>query len=131
MFQRRVRMSARRLLWLGFVVAVPVPVLVVGQGHVPALRLLFMGGVTLAVILFESARGAAVLLAAFLIGQFAVYAGVLWLAAAVITRVAGRWRLAAAIAILVALFAVTLTRPIYRCPFLPVVSRVSLLGVYR
>jgi len=131
MFQRRVRMSARRLLWLGFVLAVPVPVLVVGQGHVPALRLLFMGGVTLAVILFESARGAAGLLAAFLIGQFAVYAGLLWLAAAGIARVSGRWRTPAAIAILVVLFGVALTRPIYRCPFLPDVSRVSLLGVYR
>ena len=90
MLQRRVRMSARRLLWLGFLVAVPVPVLVVAHGHVPALRLLFMGGVTLAVILLESARGAAGLLALFLIGQFALYAALSWLAAWAVTRVAGR-----------------------------------------
>jgi hypothetical protein len=124
-------MSARRLLWLGFLLAVPVPILVVAQGHVPALRLLFMGGVTLAVMLFESARGAAGLLALFLIGQFAVYAALLWLAAWAVTRVAGRRSLPVAIGILVALLAVALMRPIYRCPFLPALSRVALLGVYR
>ena len=124
-------MSARWLLWLGFLVAVPVPVLVVAHGHVPALRLLFMGGVTLAVILLESARGAAGLLALFLIGQFAVYAALLWLMAWTVTRVAGRRSLPVAITILVTLFAVALARPIYKCPFLPDVSRVSLLGVYR
>ena len=124
-------MSARRLLWLGFLLVVPVPVLVVAQGHVPALRLLFMGGVTLAVMLLESARGAAGLLALFLIAQFAVYAALMWLAAWAVTRLAGRRRLPVTIAILAALLAVALTRPIYRCPFLPDASRVSLLGVYR
>ena len=131
MFQRRVRMSARLLLWLGFVLAVPVPILVVGQGHVPALRLLFMAGVTLAVMLLESARGAAGLLALFLVGQFAVYGFLLWMAAWGITALAGRYRLAVALALLAVLLAVAVARPIYRCPFLPDVAQVSLLGVYR
>lgn len=124
-------MSARLLLWLGFVVAVPVPILVVGQGHVPALRLLSMAGVTLAVMFLESARGATPLLALFLIGQFAAYGFLLWMAAWGITRVAGRRGMPVALAILAVLFAVALAWPIYRCPFLPDVSRVSLLGVYR
>ena len=71
------------------------------------------------------------LFAGILVGQFALYATLLWLLAWAITRVAGRRSLPVAIAIVVALLAVALVRPIYRCPFLPDVSRVSLLGVYR
>jgi hypothetical protein len=113
--------ASRWLLWLGLVVVLPVPVLFIGSGLVPAARLLMLGGIGLAVMLFENARGAVGPLAALLLGQGALYLGLLWLAAHLASRSLGRLtpraRAAVTVATLAAGLALASTTAIYHTPF--------------
>ena len=61
--------TARWILWISFVLMVPVPILLFGPGLVPAARLIMLGGIALAVALFESSRGAVGMLAGILLAQ--------------------------------------------------------------
>jgi hypothetical protein len=125
---------ARRLLWGCLVLVVPVPILVVGPGWVPVVRLVLLGAVTLSVVVLESARGAVPALAAFLLGQAAGYGALLWLGAAAATRALrplGPRALAPAVLALVAALAVgaTLTDA-YQDPYRPAALDANLLRLY-
>jgi len=123
------------MLWIASALLVPLPVLFPGPGMVPAARFLMLGGVSLAVMLFESTRGAVAPLAALLLLQGIAWLGVLWLAAALaarlLARLPARARMRATLAIVVAGVVVASTAPIYHTPFAAEAARGNLLHVYR
>jgi hypothetical protein len=123
--------AARRVLWLTFLLAVPMPMVVVGSGRVPVARFLFLAGLSLAVLIRESARGSVGLLAAFFAGHAVVHGALLWLAAAVLGRALGRWRRPGAVLLALGLVLAASVFPIFRCPYHPSAARSTLLGVYR
>jgi hypothetical protein len=126
---------ARRLLFLGGLLMAPLPVLLFGPGRVPPLRLLELGLVSLAFMLWESARGAALAVTAVLVGQAALYAAGLWLATGLVARPLARLspRSVALLtgALLGAALAVTAGFEVYQTPFAADTPRASLLGVFR
>jgi hypothetical protein len=115
--------TCRWLLWLGTAVALPVPILVLGPGLVPPARLLMLGGIGLAVMLLENARGAVGPLAALLLAQAVVYLGLLWLAAALVARGLARLPPRGLAIVTVGLLAVGLalasSTAVYHTPFGP------------
>jgi hypothetical protein len=127
--------TIRRILWIASALLVPLPVLFPGPGLVPAARFLMLGGVSLAVMLFESARGAVAPLAALLLLQGIAWLGVLWLVAALAARLLGRLpahaRLPVTLTIVVAGLVVGATVEIYHTPFAAEVAHGNLLHVYR
>ncbi len=126
--------AARWILWVSFVLMVPVPILLFGPGLVPAARLIMLGGIALAVALFESSRGAVGMLAGILLAQGLLYAGLLWLAAYMASRLLGR--LSAknvtriTLAVVAASLLVTLSFEVYRGPFRAQSYRANLLHIY-
>ena len=113
--------TSRRLLWIGLLLALPLPMLALEDALVPVARFLLLGGVCVAVMLVEDAGGVVGLLALVFLGHAIVYAGLLWLLAFAISRGLGRLpprRLAALTlaTLALALLAATATRP-YRTPF--------------
>jgi hypothetical protein len=126
--------TARWILWISFVLMVPVPILLFGPGLVPAARLLMLGGIGLAVALFESSRGAVGMLTGILLAQGLFYAGLLWLAAYVSSR--GLARLSAknvtriTLAVVAASLLITLAFEVYRGPFRAQSYRANLLQIY-
>jgi len=127
--------SARRILWLGGVLMAPVPVLLLGPGLVPPARLLMLGGIGAAVMVVESARGAAGPLTAVLLLQGLAWAGLLWVAAWAMARPLARLSPATAAAIAWAALAAGLVAAtildIYHTPFAADAARGNLLHVYR
>ncbi len=125
---------SRWLLWLGLVVALPVPILFLGPGLVPAARLLMLGGIGIAVMLLENARGAVGPLTAVLLGQGVLYLGLLWLAAHLASRLLGRLSPRGCAAVTLAVLAAGLTLAsmftIYHSPF-GQTSHVGWLHVFR
>jgi hypothetical protein len=114
-------LTSRRLLWIGLMLALPLPMLALEDALVPVARFLLLGGVCIAVMLVEDAGGVVGLLALLFLAHAVVYAGLLWLLAFAISRGLGRLpprRLGAiTLATLVLAFlAATATRP-YRTPF--------------
>jgi len=112
---------ARRLLWLGLLLALPLPMVALDAALVPVARFLLLGGVCVAVMLVEDAGGVVGLLALVFLAHACVYAGLLWLLAFAISRglrgLTPRRRAALTLAALaLGLVAVTATRP-YRTPF--------------
>ena len=83
--------TSRWILWIGFVLMVPVPILFLGPGLVPTARLLMLGAISAAVLLLENARGAVGMLAGLLLAQGFLYLGLLWLAAHILSRTLGRF----------------------------------------
>ena len=126
--------AARWILWISFVLMVPVPILLLGPGLVPAARLILLGGIALAVALFESSRGAVVMLAGILLAQGLLYMGLLWLAAYLASRGLGRLPAKSVTRITLAVVAagllVTLAFEVYRGPFRAQSYRANLLHVY-
>ncbi len=127
--------ASRRILWIASALLVPLPVLFPGPGLVPAARFLMLGGVSLAVMLFESTRGAVGPLAALLLLQGIAWLGVLWLGAALaarlLTRLPPQARLRATLAIVLAGLVVGATVEIYHTPFAAEAAWGNLLHVYR
>jgi hypothetical protein len=127
--------SARRILWLGSLLMAPVPVLLFGPGLVPPARLLMLGGLGAAVMVFESARGAAGPLTAVLLVQGLVWAGLLWVAAWAVARPLARLSPGTAAAIawlaLAAGLVAASVLDVYHTPFAAEAARGNLLHVYR
>ena len=114
-------LTSRRLLWLGLLLMLPMPMLVLDNGLVPVVRFLLLGGVCVAVMLVEDAAGVVGFLALVFLAHAIVYAGLLWLLAFAISQGLARLpprRLAALTlaALALALLTATATRP-YRTPF--------------
>ncbi len=104
--------TARRLLWLGLLVFLPVPFISVQPGLVPVIRLLLLGSLAGGVALQDPDYLSRLFTLMFL-GQGLAWAAVLYVAARV---AAGRLPAAAPIAI-VAVLAVGSLFPIYTTPF--------------
>jgi len=126
---------SRRILCIGFVFVVPVPILLLGPGMVPAARIVMLGAIGLAVMLTEGARGAVPLITSIFLLQGLVYAGLFWLLAYAASRALNRLPrpIVAAVTIgvvLAGLLAATAFRA-YRSPYRPVSPRANLCEVYR
>jgi hypothetical protein len=123
------------MLWIAAALLVPLPVLFPGPGLVPAARFLMLGGASLAVMLFESSRGAVIPLAALLLLQGIAWLGALWLVAALAARLLARLpshaRLWVTLVIVAAGLVVGATTEIYHTPFAAEAARGNLLHVYR
>ena len=104
--------TARRLLWLGLLVFLPVPFIAVQPGLVPVIRLLLLGSLAGGVALQDPDYLSRLFTLMFL-GQGLAWAAVLYAAARVAVR---RLPVAAPIAI-VAVLAVGSLFPIYTTPF--------------
>jgi len=125
--------AVRWLLWLGLVVALPLPFYLVETGAVPALRLALLTGVVLAVIAVEGAQGA-VAIAALLLGlQLLVYLLALWVVAGALARVLAalspRTRAVLAAGLVLLGLAAAAIFPIYTTPFRTEALRGRLLEV--
>ena len=68
----------RWLLWLYLALLVPIPLFGLQWALVPAGRALMLGGLCLAVIALESARGVVGILAAIFLGQATLQLLLLW-----------------------------------------------------
>ena len=127
--------ALRRLLWLALFVALPVPLLGIGIGRVPALHQLELGLLALVFTLVEHARGFGPLLSALFLGQALVYAVALALVARLAARLLSRLpplvRTRAALLMVTLGLALAIAQPIYRTPYSAHSARASLLGVYR
>jgi hypothetical protein len=122
-------MSPRRTRWLGWLVGmavVPVPMLVIGPGLVPPLRMAELGLALALVAVFESGAGMIGLLILFLFGQALSWGLLWWWLAGRLARWPRAVRGAAAL-----VFVVALTLPVYRTPYHARLARCSLLEVYR
>jgi hypothetical protein len=122
--------STRILLWLALVLALPVPIWLLGPGSVPVGHLFELGSAAMAFGLAESFRGVVGLTAAVFIGQAIVYAALLWLVASLLARAPGLLRGA-----LLALFAFGILAaclsPIYHSAYNAHASQVTLVEVYQ
>jgi hypothetical protein len=125
----------RRLLWGFALLVAPVPILLLGPGLVPTLRLLELAAITLLFGALESAAGVVPLVAAILLGQALLYAAALWLAAWTaarqLRRLGPRVARTVALALVLAGVAVAVSRPIYHTPYASSTSRADLISVYR
>src|SRR5262245_18111653 len=112
---------ARWLVWIALLVAMPVPLVIVGHGRVPVGALVQLAGATLAIGVLERADGAVGILALVLLVQVMLWTVVGWLVARVLVAalrgVAGRALGTATALLLVAGLVVALMLPIYRSPF--------------
>jgi len=126
--------AMRRLLWLAALVALPLPIVGIGSGRVPALHHLELGVLALAFTVLERAQGIGPLLAALFLGQALVFALALWLAAALVARLLSRLppllRTRAALFVVVLGLALAVMQPLYRTPYSAHGARSNLLGVY-
>jgi hypothetical protein len=126
--------TARLVVWLTAALALPVPLLVLGPGEVPALRIAMLGALSLLFCLAESARGAAGLAAAILLGQAALYLTGFWLAARLALLPLARSSRAARAAVTLACVALALAASVrldlYRDSFHPRLASSGLLEAY-
>ena len=126
--------TSRWILWIGFVLLVPVPILFLGPGLVPTARLLMLGGISVAVMLVENARGAVGMIAVVLLAQGFLYMGVLWLAAHILSRTLGRFSPKVVARATIGVIAVGLLLAslfdVYRGPYRVQSARANLLNVF-
>lgn len=130
-------MSARGVRWLLFVaalIAVPLPILVLGPGLVPAAHQLELGLLALAFGVVESAQGVTLALAAALLVPGLAYAALLWLAAWAAARalalLPAHTRTRAALLLVMLGLGLAAAEPVYETPFSSRSARSTLLGVY-
>ena len=125
---------ARLLVWIALLVAMPVPLVIVGHGRVPVGTLVELAGATVAVGVLERADGAIGILALVLLAHVMLWTVVAWLVAralvAALRGVAGRAVGSATALLLAAGLLVAVMLPIYRSPFHSSRARQTLLEVY-
>lgn len=123
---------ARRILWLGLVLMLPLPMLEFG-GWIPVSRYLLLSGVTLGLILTEGWGTVPGLVLALLAGHVIVYGGLLWGAAwtgsRVLHRLSPRSLGPVTLGLLAAGIVLTSAFAVYVTPFAPVSPRANLLHV--
>ncbi len=121
--------SVRVWLWVVLLVALPVPIWLLGPGHVPVLHIFELGLVAIAFGAAESFRGVVGSAAAIFVGQALVDAAILYAFVALLVRAVGRFRTQllafAALLLVVACFA-----RIYHSPYHARTAQVTLLEVY-
>jgi len=122
--------AARVALWVLAVVALPVPILLLGPGWVPPAQIAELGGAALAFGLAERLRGVVGWTALIFLGQALVYGGGLWAIAGIAARRAGRLR-AALVLLAAALVVVACVVPVYHTPYHATLAWTTLLQVYR
>jgi hypothetical protein len=122
--------STRILLWLALVLALPVPIWLLGPGRVPVGHLFELGSAAVAFGVAENFRGVVGLTAAVFIGQAIVYAALLWLVASLLARAGGMLR-----GVLLALVAlgivVACLSPVYHSAYNARAAQVTLVEVYQ
>lgn len=125
---------SRWILWLVFVLVVPVPVVSPLYAQVPAARVLMLALISLVTMIAETTRGAVVALTVLFFLQALVAIGALWVGAYIVSRLLARLpartRAIATIAIAVALMAVATADSFYRDPYRPGTLRANLIEVY-
>ena len=124
----------RRILWLGALVLVPLPMLQFGA-LIPVTRYLLLAGVTGGLILAEGTGRIPNVMLLLMLGHALLYAGLLWLAAWALARVLRavlptRARTAALALVAAGALLALLTEP-YVTPFAAESARASLLTVLR
>jgi hypothetical protein len=125
----------RWLLFVAALLAVPLPILVLGPGLVPAGHQLELGLLALAFGALESTQGMTLVLAAAFLVPALVQAALLWLAASLLARVLAKLpaltRTRAALLLVMLGLGLASVEPIYVTPFSSRSARSTLLGVYR
>lgn len=130
--------AVRLATWAALVLALPLPLLGLQSGVVPAGRMWMLGGLCVAVMALETTRGVVPILAAMFLGQALLWTAGLWVLAGGLAR-AARWRapvarrvvLASAfVAIALALVAASQVA-VYRTPYAAAWAHATLLEVYR
>jgi hypothetical protein len=122
----------RRLIWLGFVLALPLPFFALQLGVAPPLRMLFLGSLVLGFFLSAPDSFSGLLLGLF-VGQGLLWLGGTLLLARVVSNALGsdggieRRRV---LAVLGALFVIALL-PVYRLPFSSGDLQTSWLGLFQ
>jgi hypothetical protein len=127
--------SARWLLWLGALLALPVPVLLLGPGFVPVAQLAVLAAIGFAIALVENARGNVLQISGLLLACAALWGACLWLGAWALARalsVFGARGLRRAVLVLLASgIALACAFPIYHDPFAAHDPRATLLDLYQ
>jgi hypothetical protein len=125
---------ARLVVWIALLLAMPVPLVIVGHGRVPVGTLAQLSAATLGVAILERADGAVGILAAVLLAQVMLWSVVTWLVARAVVwglrGVAGRGSGMVVVALVTAGLVVAVLLPIYRSPFHASRARQTLLEVY-
>lgn len=128
------RRTATLLLWITALLVVPAPTVLFGA-VLPTLRIVELAGVVLITILVEGAHGVALSLFLGLLAHAALYAGLLWVAARLLTGLLERLApnalggLTAALVTIAIVVASVL--PLYDTPFHATDPHARLLQVYR
>ncbi len=117
--------SARRLLWLGLLVFLPVPFFGIESGLVPVIRLLLLGSLVAGVTLQDPDWMSQLFTLVFL-GQALVWTAGLYGAA----RLGARWLPRSAPLAIVALLALASLFPIYSTPFSASGTSSSILQIF-
>jgi hypothetical protein len=127
--------AARWLLWLGALLALPVPVLLLGPGFVPVAQLAALAAIGFAIALVESTRGNVLQISGLLLACAALWAACLWLGAWIVARslspFGARGLRRATLGLLAAGIAVACAFPIYHNPFAAHDPQSTLLDLYR
>lgn len=126
--------AVRRLLFLTALFVVPLPILVLGPGLVPAAHQLQLGLFALAFGVLESWQGITLTLAGIFLATGAIQGALLWLLAWALARglatLAPTTRTRAALLLVMLGVAIAVVDPIYVTPFSSRSARSTLLGVY-
>jgi hypothetical protein len=117
----------RTLVWIGLLVALPVPLVLVGRGSLPPAAFAELAAAAGALALLERSDGVVLTLLVILLAQAAVWAILCGVLARGLVRLLGRragW-------VVVAWLVVAALVPVYRSPFHATRPRQTLGQVYR
>lgn len=124
--------AARRILWLGLLCMLPLPMLQFGA-WIPVTRFLLLALVTAGLVVTEGSGPVPLTALGLLLAHVLVYAALLWLAARLFVAALQRLLPSALAPVTLGLVAaglvVTIAFPVYETPFAPVSPRANLLHV--
>lgn len=127
------RRASRRILWLSFVLTVPMPFWAFEGGRVPTVWLLELAAFTGALLWSEGGTVTALAFGLFL-GETIIAAAALYLLARLVTRILGRGAAelrTAPVAAIVGALLVLACFAIYRTPFVAGGEPVNLAGIFQ